>query len=88
MCVRKAESAVLLHFHVTLAKINSDKNVTLYIYIYMCVMRNETNLVKNNERNVILKEGNEYERNSLQYAYKRMIFYKKLMLVTNENVEI
>jgi hypothetical protein len=37
---------------------------------------------------VILKEGNEYEKNSLQYVYKMMIFYKKLMPVTNENIEI
>jgi len=27
-CVRRAESALLLHFHVTLTKTNSDKNVT------------------------------------------------------------
>jgi len=37
---------------------------------------------------VILKERNEYKGNILQYAYKRMIFYKTLMLVTNENIEI
>jgi hypothetical protein len=37
---------------------------------------------------MILKEGNEYKGNSLQYAYKRMIFYKKLMLVKKENIEI
>jgi hypothetical protein len=37
---------------------------------------------------VILKEENKYEGNSLQYTYKRMTLYKKLMLVTNENIEI
>lgn len=37
---------------------------------------------------MILKERNEYKGNILQYAYKRMIFYKTLMLVTNENIEI
>ena len=51
-------------------------------------MKKETKLVKNNERNVILKEGNEYNGNIFQHDHKRMIFYKKLMLVTNENIEI
>jgi len=76
---------LLLHFHVTLANINSDKIVTLYNTYRM---KKETKLVKNNERNVILKEGNEYNGNILQYDHKRMIFHKKLMLVTNENIEI
>jgi hypothetical protein len=37
---------------------------------------------------MILKEGNEYKGNSLKYAYKRMIFYKMMMLATNENIDI